>query len=378
MPTPSLVAINSAGADELAKLYAIGPALARRIVADRAANGPFSTPDDLARVEGVSAELALTLAPHIDWRRPQPAGGGPKERAWGSALLFAVGALVILWLARDSLGDVLTGWPARAGGEPFARGGLVAALAELTGMLSATLALVLFALADLTRDRARAKRLTRAGWLGAVPMVAALVVMGLANAVYYQFYALDGWAGLVGNTGLMAALVAGLAALALVLPIVAVLWRPALAYNAALARVVDGALLVMSLAGIALSWLGRGEQPVFISIFSGVMGLVQAAIGFRLIRDGTPILTLMAEPFLPGPDERKADASARLTWLNNRMPDREEQRALQRALNEAYPPSRARTLLGLIFFGAGGWLVLSALQAVVGWLVEGWLSSWVR
>lgn len=377
MPTPSLVAINSAGADELAKLYAIGPVLARRIVADREANGPFSTPDDLARVEGVSAELALTLAPHIDWRRPQPAGGGPKERAWGSALLAAVMALVFLWLARDPLGDVIAGWPARAG-EPFARGRLVVDLARLTGRLSATLGLVLLALVALTRDRARAKRLMRAGWLALVPMVAALAAILLANAVYYQFYAPDGWAGLVGNAGAMATLVLGLTVSAVVLPIVALLWRPALAYNAALARVVDGAYLVSALALTAVNWLARGEQPVFISIFLGVLGLVQAAFGFRHIRSGTPFLTLMAEPFLPGPDERKADASARLTWLNTRLPDREEQRALQRALNEAYPPSRARTLLGLIVFGAGGWLVLSALQAVVGWLVEGWLSSWVR
>ena len=45
--------INSATWFELSQLEAIGPVLARRIVADRDTNGPFRSIDDLQRVKGI-------------------------------------------------------------------------------------------------------------------------------------------------------------------------------------------------------------------------------------------------------------------------------------------------------------------------------------
>lgn len=45
--------INSATWFELSQLEAIGPVLAKRIVADRDTNGPFRSIDDLERVKGI-------------------------------------------------------------------------------------------------------------------------------------------------------------------------------------------------------------------------------------------------------------------------------------------------------------------------------------
>lgn len=45
--------INTASAEDLALLPRIGPRLAVRIVADRAARGPFAAPQDLLRVRGI-------------------------------------------------------------------------------------------------------------------------------------------------------------------------------------------------------------------------------------------------------------------------------------------------------------------------------------
>lgn len=50
---PRLVNLNTASAAELELLPGIGPTLAERIVAHRAANGPFKTLDDLDRVPGI-------------------------------------------------------------------------------------------------------------------------------------------------------------------------------------------------------------------------------------------------------------------------------------------------------------------------------------
>ncbi len=47
------VDINTAGEEELRSLPGIGPVLARRIIADREANGPFRKPEEITRVFGI-------------------------------------------------------------------------------------------------------------------------------------------------------------------------------------------------------------------------------------------------------------------------------------------------------------------------------------
>lgn len=59
------VNINTADAAVLDKLPGIGPSTAARIVADRAANGPFATPDDLGRVSGIGPKKLAQLKPGI-------------------------------------------------------------------------------------------------------------------------------------------------------------------------------------------------------------------------------------------------------------------------------------------------------------------------
>ena len=56
-PERLTVNINTASAEELESLPGIGPVLARRIVEDRAANGPFGSRDDLLRVEGIGQAI---------------------------------------------------------------------------------------------------------------------------------------------------------------------------------------------------------------------------------------------------------------------------------------------------------------------------------
>ena len=51
------VNINTAGVKELTTLGGVGPKVAERIVAYREAHGPFKTPDDLKKVEGVGKAM---------------------------------------------------------------------------------------------------------------------------------------------------------------------------------------------------------------------------------------------------------------------------------------------------------------------------------
>lgn len=59
------VNINRASTAELDALPGIGPATAEKIVADREANGPFATPEDLKRVAGIGDKKYAELADQI-------------------------------------------------------------------------------------------------------------------------------------------------------------------------------------------------------------------------------------------------------------------------------------------------------------------------
>jgi competence protein ComEA len=67
---PPLVAhyqvdINRAQIPEFLLLPEIGEALARRIVEDREANGPFRDHDDLRRVSGIGPKTLETIRPYL-------------------------------------------------------------------------------------------------------------------------------------------------------------------------------------------------------------------------------------------------------------------------------------------------------------------------
>jgi len=62
---------------ELQRLPRVGPALARAIVADRDARGPFRTLQGLDRVPGVGPKLLGVLAPHLAFKGSPPASPGP-------------------------------------------------------------------------------------------------------------------------------------------------------------------------------------------------------------------------------------------------------------------------------------------------------------
>jgi competence protein ComEA len=56
------VDVNTAGIDELVRLPGIGRGAARRMIAEREANGPFRSIADLERVEGFDAGRLSRLA----------------------------------------------------------------------------------------------------------------------------------------------------------------------------------------------------------------------------------------------------------------------------------------------------------------------------
>jgi competence protein ComEA len=70
-PPPGPVAVNEASVQELERLPRVGPALARRIVADRAAHGAFRSLEELGRVPGIGPATLRVLAPVVTFS-PRP------------------------------------------------------------------------------------------------------------------------------------------------------------------------------------------------------------------------------------------------------------------------------------------------------------------
>lgn len=85
--TPSVpsapVDVDRADAAELESLPGIGPALARRIVEDRAEHGSFGGLSGLQQVRGIGPALAAKLAPRVTFsgppRPPRAAGVGARS-----------------------------------------------------------------------------------------------------------------------------------------------------------------------------------------------------------------------------------------------------------------------------------------------------------
>lgn len=66
---PPIVDLDVADSAAIESLPGIGPALAQRIVLDRALHGPFGSLTGLDRVKGVGPKLAARLAPRVTFSR---------------------------------------------------------------------------------------------------------------------------------------------------------------------------------------------------------------------------------------------------------------------------------------------------------------------
>ncbi|MDP1859286.1 MAG: helix-hairpin-helix domain-containing protein [Gemmatimonadaceae bacterium] len=76
-----MIDLDSAPADQIETLPRIGPVLAKRIVEDRAAHGPFGSLQGLERVRGVGPAMARLLQQRVTfgWSgRPTNAESSPR------------------------------------------------------------------------------------------------------------------------------------------------------------------------------------------------------------------------------------------------------------------------------------------------------------
>lgn len=87
---------NRAPEEEIDRLPGLGPGAARALVAARAAEGPFRTPEDLLRVRGIGPATLARVRDHLDLSDPPPRAArrvgsvGPPAAGRGTPLTAAV------------------------------------------------------------------------------------------------------------------------------------------------------------------------------------------------------------------------------------------------------------------------------------------------
>ena len=99
----TMVDINRADQQELEQLPGIGPKLAEAIVAERVANGPYISSDDLARVPGISSGLIAKLSSVV---QVGSSGGGSVQWEGATVAPAAVREVMNRFAAEPSVREV--------------------------------------------------------------------------------------------------------------------------------------------------------------------------------------------------------------------------------------------------------------------------------
>ena len=360
------VRINTAAADELNEsLSGIEPEQARLIVAYREEHGYLRGPEDLGRVEGIDHDTAAALDPHIDWSVP-PEREGMHQREWGWALAAVVTFLAFLWqLAFGSLPALVN---ALQEANPLDIWYAATDAGISVGLVLGMAALIAF---FLTEDRRRARKAVLFAVVGGGVALLAYLSATLATAFRYLFVEPSGWAEVRRNPQELVIFPIAVAIALMGLPVLLALWRPTLAASPRLARLFDMGVALAALALVLTLWASGDANPLGFSILTGLWGLFFGYVALRALRSGE-------SPFFPlarylTPERHTAQPAgadtAWGTWLNLRLPDEEDQRALKRYLDQRYPGSRSRGVLYALTVGGSLWLVAQSVGGAVEWLV---------
>jgi competence ComEA-like helix-hairpin-helix protein len=371
MPNTPLVKINFDSAERIASLYAIGLSRARKIIQHRESVGPFRSPEDLAQVDGIGLDLAITLAPHIDWDVPS-AEEGPVQKDWGTFIASGIAILFFLPLIRYQYYNLTYSLYEHNSGVRYAWAEALSTGA-LIGCFVLTIFSLIFLMFQAATDNAVRKRqyANRAIFMGGMVLLSALL-MGLSILIRYQFYDRAGWAVYWGDPARFAGLLSFIVLTLFFSPLLLVILKPSLQSSYMLARVFDICTVIAAPLFAFAIWAERDWLPKVNLIALGVAGVFLGLIGFQVLRTGESMFSTIIEDLIDKETLRKIAAGTKnwQTWINARLPDEDEQKELKKALEARYPPSRWRTLGGAIVLGAGSWILLTALSAVLQWFVE--------
>ena len=377
MKTMSLVKINFDSESEIENLYGIGNEKAKRIVEYRNTNGYFRNPEDLAKVEGIGIELALVLAIHIDWTIPEISESEvDNDDVFVPKWIIAVFGLGILALVWRSVPDFVKYY--NYYGRYFLKSKSI--LVSIWTFLSLLLIDIFIICASYTwllllRNPYARKAIAyrKALILFIVLALISILSLGLGNAYYYNY--LVGWNRLLENSDALLGLFIFILISLVLGPLVLIWSKPSLKTNVFLVHAPEIGIIIY---GILISSLIAIIKPL--TFWDGLTLLISGFgiiyLGVKNLRTGKTSLSSVIDLVIDLEwRHNQIRVQNWLTWINVHLPNVDEQKELRDALDNAYPPSKWRSFIGVVFIGAGGWLIVSVLNSVLDWFVQHWLDK---
>lgn len=356
------IKINEASAEEIEQLYGVGYVLAKRIIEYREKHGPYFKPGDLARVPGVGVNLANSLSTSIDWSVPVAStstSATSKERNWYAALLVCPMVLYGFWTLRRLSSHLFTA----IGEKSWIDIWHYAVYCFIT--ICASIAILFLGVGSLTTDSSRERRAYRNVFIFASIIVLLYFANGLVWVLHQQLNDPGRWRDLPHSLVAFANLLRIIGFILFCGPLGMILWRPKIIYNRTLTRLFDAALFAMAIGMALTAWIERNETPLIIWIFNGFWGVILAVTGVVSLRTGYSFFDSWRADIIEKDSlQRMTEKIGLADWINTQLPREEDQRVLKEVLVERYPPSRVRSVASWVILTGGGWLVLSALDAI--------------
>lgn len=375
------IKINLATAKEIALLYGIGDKLSERIIAHRAQHGPFYSPSDLSNVTGISLQLAETLSTQIDWRIADEVVEDTTQPEYSISILFLALALFQLLNAYYLQIIQIKGTIARA--DTDRNVWLWIHINFLLAKFSVAFAFICLAVAGITTSVRKETTLIKLSVYSFLSALLCLLLVASGNVVYYQFYDDEGWSSFLDSPSDVITAIIGVVTFTLsAIAFVAWYWRQSTRTMRMMRFMFSFLILTATVISILWSYQYSSEVvkpslPLTISQLG--FGIFNIWNGFRIIfKQASPldgVITLLDAGFSKALSQDAVSSIRWMRWLNEHIPNVEEQKDLQKALAKTYPPSKTKTFIGLVIIGLGGWLAVVALGAIIEWFVQGWLDK---
>lgn len=368
------IKINVEPADQIATLYDIGVNLAERIVKHRENYGFFYGPEDLAKVDGIGLELSIMLSPLIDWQIPSIYQKEIK-RDWLYGVIYLILFIVLARLTYSRVCNFFVFLRYKLA-SPYFRGWIWIEMSIILSQFFASLASAMGILIALSRNFSHVQRLSRVATYFVFLFFLGAVSSGSAHIAYYQVSPPAGWSSLLNNFSSISIVIFFSVSIINYMPIILTLWFPKIGYNPKVAKLFDISTLMLSPAFAWAIWSVRELLPVWAFIFLLFLGGVSIEIGIKSLQSSTSYYVSITRLLqIPEAVYRRVEVSRWLKWVNERLPDPDDQKALKQSLDEAYPPSRIKTTVNLVIIGVGSWLVITALEAIIEFFIQIWLAN---
>ncbi len=371
-----LVKINLDSAEQIKTLYDVGKETAEEIVRYRDEKGPFKSFEDLGAVVG--KKHATFLAPHIDWS-VKAATPGVQRRNWLGAAIAAISSILVFFRYIIVYYWGLIKYPSsiREFIKQFSGMGLLGSGSYFLCNLTLTGLWIVFGCYCLSLRSDSKRHISKI--LGVLLYIFVMFAILTVIGVWASGEDAGGISTRAHPSYIWVLIFCKVAAMVLALVFLeGGIRRDKMRNNRTAALSYEFALATIGSCDVLTSLAIRNELLTVGSLAAIALGLGLCIIGvysvltvFRLNQGSiytycVNVLRYHSETN----DENRVDW---LGWLNARLPDTAEQRALARALNSAYSNRFARSTPGLLLITVGGFVVLNSISGVVQWYsVNGW------